>query len=200
MKNGTKNTIQDRHFLLLVTNPQLTLHKWNYLLIMLPLPLQVKSMLFPAPQTVGTYHSLLLALCLKTVPVIFPTEFIMPMAGFIPPWPGSCLNPLRTNYKPITIIFRQKSALLQLPLPLPPRLILKFYQMSLPVEIQLLLPVTIPVNTPQALYFNYHLRRHQGIFHQKNLPKLQILDKENSPVYIFTFFIILPNWHSIRCA
>ena len=182
MKNGTKNTIQDRHFLLLVTNPQLTLHKWNYLLIMLPLPLQVKSMLFPAPQTVGTYHSLLLALCLTTVPVIFSIEFIMPMAGFIPPWPGSCLNPLRTNYNPTTIIFSQKSTLIQLPLPLKPCSSLKFHEMSLPVEIQLLLPVIIPVNIPQSWYFNYHLRSHQGIFHHKNLPKLQILDKENAPV------------------
>ena len=112
------------------------------------------------------------------------------------------MTPRRTNPKPTTIVLSQKSALRKLPLPLTlpiltyPRL--AFHQRSLPVYIQLLPPVMLPVNSPQSHYPHFHLRNHRMICHQKNLPQLYILDQENVPVEISQVFQIFLTWHSNR--
>ena len=129
------------------TTPRLNIHKWNSLLPYLILPLAI--IFFPGPWTTDTYRTLLLALYLTTVMVRHPENFVIPMAVFISPRLGSCFTPIRINSNPNTTLFRQKSTLLTLPLPLPPHPILKFLQRSLPVDIQILLPVILPVNTPQ---------------------------------------------------
>ena len=83
-------------------------------------PLPLPNMVFLDPQMEDASQPLLLAPCPTTVPARHPTESVMPMAEFSPPRPGSCLNQHRENYKPTTIILRQKSALLTLTLPLLP--------------------------------------------------------------------------------
>ena len=87
MINLTTKTRQYGNFFLSITTPLLTLHKRNSLLIPLPPPLA--RMLFPGPWKAYVSHPLLLASWLKKVPVRRPKTFLIPMAGFIPPQPGS---------------------------------------------------------------------------------------------------------------
>ena len=92
-------------------------------------------------------------------------KFVILMARFILPWPGYWLTALRTNSKPTTILLRQNSALLQIPVLLPPHHILKFRQRILPVEIQIILPVILPVKISQAWYLHSYLRNHRKSYH-----------------------------------
>ena len=154
--------VQDRKSLLAVTTTQSTLHKRNCLLI--PLPLSLASMLFPAPRKLDISQPLLLASCLTTVLVIRPTQFVIPMAVFIPPQPGSCLNPPRTNYKPNTIILSNNIVLLMLPPSLPHFQILDQ-------------EVILPVKIHQACYLHSQLGIHWRSYHQKKPPQFQILDQ-----------------------
>ena len=175
-KNATMNTIKDNHSFLPVKTPQLTIHKQNSLLLSLPLTLT--SILFPDTYTAYASRPLLFASCLTTVPVICPTKFLIHMARFIPPQPGSCLTPIRMNSKPNTIILSQKSVLLPLSLTLLPRLSLTFLQRILPVEIQLIIPLIPPVNIPQDLYPHSHMRIHWMGYQQKKIRQIYILYQE----------------------
>ena len=86
-KNVTTKTRQYGYYLLPVRTLQLNLHKRNSLLLPFPLPLAV--ILFLGIWAVNSSCTLLLASCLTTVPVIRPTKFVIPTAGFIPPQTGS---------------------------------------------------------------------------------------------------------------
>ena len=57
-------------------------------------------------------------------------------------------------------------------------------QENFSVEIQPILPVMLPVKSPQACYIHFRLRRHWRSCNQNNLPQFQILDQGNVPVYI----------------
>ena len=116
-KNISTKNRQYRHSLLPVTTPRLTLHKWNSLLI--PLPLALTSMLFPDPRTEDASQPLLLASFLTKVPVRRPKNIMIYMAVFITPRPGSCLTLGRTNSNPNTIVLRHNSDMMPLPLSLP---------------------------------------------------------------------------------
>ena len=155
-KNVTKKDIQDGHYYLSVTSLRLTLHSWNHLLPPLPLA----GMLFLAPQTADEQQPLLLASRLTIVPVRHPTKFVIPMTECIRPRTGSCLTPHKKNINPTTIILIQKRAMLPMKLPLMPYLSLAFLQRSLPVDIQIILPVMIPLKRPQYCYLHSHPRSH----------------------------------------
>ena len=173
-KNVTTKTRHDRHSLLFVTTPQLVLLKRNYLLLPLPLPLSI--MLFPNTWTADTYHPLFLASCLTTVLVRHPTKFVIPLAEFIPPLLGSCLNQRSKIFKPTTIILMHQSVLMPLPLPPMSRPSLTFLHMILSVEVQSLLPLMFPVNIPQACHLHYHITYHwRSLFHLHYLHKLTSL-------------------------
>ena len=106
-------------------------------------------------------------------------NFLMSMDIFIPSQPGSCLTSSTTNSKPTTTILRQKSAPMPLLLPLTPHPRLTIHQRILPLKIQILLPVILPLNIPQAWHLHSHMRSHQRIWPQKNLPHFQILYQYN---------------------